>query len=78
MSEYVQFEEDAPSVSRYAADGLSTRSGFARFLVKAGFVGNERQALVLSTIIAVAILIFAIFYFKQALAEPQIIELRIK
>lgn len=78
MSERVQFEEDEMPTSRYDQTGFSTRSGFARLLVKAGFVGNERQPHILSGIIAAALVIFAVFYFKQALAEPQIIELRIK
>lgn len=78
MSEYVQFEEDIIPPSRYDADTLSGRSFLVRFLVKAGLVGNERQALFLTSIIVLALLIFATFYVSQALSEPQIIELRVK
>lgn len=80
MSDRVQFEDDGSVYSRY--NSLNSPSGYnsglSRFLINMGLVGNERQALILSVVIAVVVLCIAVLFLKQALAEPQIIELRVK
>lgn len=84
MSSGVQFEEEDAGSAKYAAaargfDGQKDgSSSVARFFMKMKIAHTDRQALVASVIVAAAALIIAGFLLAYALAEPKIIELKVK
>ncbi len=81
MQPDVQFEEESIRPVRYASmQSQGGRDGYdspvVSFLVKNKIIRSERQAGVLIAILALLILIAVFFFIHQALAEPQIIELK--
>lgn len=78
MSEQVQFEEgDSREYNRLRFYEEKQR-GVVPFLLRLGIVKNNKQALIVASVIAGVVLITAGFSLRQSLTEPQIIEIRVK